>query len=104
MKAKLLLYCEGRTDDGFIFCNGVENYIVSLEEFAARDNYLEIIEYLDKVVGIFDAPCCNMNIIGSAIYKLYEWNCIEQGLYKRVIDFCQFHNRCGLVLYALPNE
>jgi len=104
MKATIRLYCEGRVDNNFIFCNGVENDIVNLNDYITKQYYLEMIEYLDKAVQLFDSPCCNINIIGSVMYRLYNWGCIGEDKYKRIIDFCNFHNRCGIILYAIPNK
>jgi hypothetical protein len=44
MKAFLILSCEGRQDDGFHFCNGVENIILDLEKVEASKDYVNLIK------------------------------------------------------------
>jgi hypothetical protein len=102
MKAVVVLGCEGRTDDNFSFCKGVSNTILDLEKIRATKNYTSIIEYLNGVVGIFDKPCCSMNVIANAIYKIYEFGYIDESKYKHITNFYTFHRRCGLVLWCLP--
>jgi hypothetical protein len=57
MKALLVLKCEGRIDDGFRMCSGVENVILDLEKIELTINYKDLIKYLDSVVKLFDGPC-----------------------------------------------
>lgn len=98
MKAKLVLNCDGRTDNGFRFCSGVANTILDLERIAHTDNYTGLIKYLDKVPKIFDGPCFNNNIITNTIYKIYELGYIDDVKYKYITQFYTFHGRCGLIL------
>ena len=102
MKATITLQCEGRIDDGFRFCAGVENIILDLEKIKHTDNYVGLIKYLDKVPKIFDEPCFNSNIIANTIYKIYDMGYIPDVKYKFITHFYTFHNRCGLCLRAVP--
>lgn len=102
MKATIILACEGRIDNGFRFCSGVENMILDLDGLEIEENYLDLIEYLDKVSGVFDRPCCKSHIITNTIYKMYELGFLSEEIYIRISDFYKFHNRCGLILRALP--
>lgn len=104
MKCIITLSCEGRQDNGFRFCSGVENIILDLDGLEVTDNYLEIIEYLDNVTGIFDSPCCKSSVITNSIYKMYELNYLNEEIYTRVTDFYRFHNRCGLILKGKVKE
>lgn len=104
MKAVILLICEGREDNGFRFCSGVENLILDLDGLETTENYLALIEYLNKVPKVFDRPCCKSHAVSNAIYKLWEMGYIDDELYKRVGDFYKFHHRCGLILKAKPKE
>ena len=45
MKAVVVLGCEGRQDDGFDFCNGVENIIVDLEKIESKENSGSVYHY-----------------------------------------------------------
>lgn len=96
--------CEGRKDNGFRFCSGVSNTVLDLEGLEYKENYLNLIKYLDQVSGIFDAPCCKTHIITNTIYKMYEMDFIDEELYLRITDFYKFHHRCGLILQILPKE
>ena len=101
MQAVVILGCEGRQDDGFKFCNGVNNVLLDLEKISNSDNYDQIMDYLDKVVGVFKNPCCKPNIISNAIYKMYELSFFNDIEYKYISHFYRMHDRCGLVLTAV---
>lgn len=98
MKCLVLLRCEGREDNGFRFCSGVENIIIDLDGLETTENYIDLIEYLNTVPKIFDRPCCKSHVVSNAIYKIWELGYIEDELYKRIGDFYKFHYRCGLIL------
>lgn len=98
MKAVLVLGCEGRTEHGFHFCRGVENVVLDLEPIRAREDFKQLIEYLDRVPKIFDAPCCKSSIITNAIYKIYDMGFINQELYDKIGFFYKQHLYCGMVL------
>lgn len=100
MKAILVLACEGRTDDGFQFCAGVENLLIDLEKITHTENYKALIQYLDRVPKIFDATCCNNNVITNTVYKIYELGYITEKRYKQIANFYKFHSYCGMVLQA----
>jgi hypothetical protein len=104
MKALIVLGCEGRVDNNFKFCNGVYNIILDLEVIRASENYKSLIEYLNCVVKIFDNPCCNLNVISNAIYKIYELGYINKEIYDRINNFYNFHRRCGLILQCFPKK
>lgn len=104
MKCILLLSCEGRQDNGFRFCSGVENLVLDLDGLEASENYLPLIEYLDKIPKIFDNPCCKSHGVSNAIYKIWEMGYLKDELYRRIADFYKFHHRCGLILTAQPKE
>ena len=104
MKAVVILSCEGRQDNGFKFCSGVQNIVLNLEGLEVTENYLDLIKYLDNVPKIFDSPCCKSNVVTNALYKIYEMGYIDNEKYARVADFYKFHNRCGLILSAKPKE
>lgn len=98
MKANLILYCEGLIINGFSFCGGVENIVLDLETVEHKNNYAKLIEYLDKIPKVFDGPCFNNNIIGNALYKLYEWEMVDDKQYKNISHFYRMHCNCGLIL------
>jgi len=100
MKAIIILGCEGREDNNFKFCNGVENNLIDLEEISFNDNYDILMEYMDKIVKVFDSPCCKSNIISNALYKIYELNFFDDVKYKYISHFYRMHERCGLVMKA----
>lgn len=104
MKAVLVLACEGRTEGGFVFCRGVENVILDLEPIRARDDFKQLIQYLDSVPKIFDAPCCRSGIITNTIYKIYDMGFIDQDLYDKIGFFYKQHLYDGMVLFVRPKE
>jgi hypothetical protein len=104
MRALVKLCCDGRQDDGFHFCSGVNNTILDLESVKHKENFKELIQYLDKVPKLFDEDCFNTNIISNCLYKIYEMSFIEESLYKRIVDFYNWHRRCGLYLRIKVKE
>jgi hypothetical protein len=102
MKALLILGCDGRQDKSFHFCHGVENTIVDFESIVHKENYLDLIKYLDDISKLFDAPCCVNNIIVNTIYRIYDMNFIDDKKYAHITNFVKFHIRCGLILKIIP--
>lgn len=100
MKAVIILGCNGRQDNGFCFCTGVNNVLVDLEKIVHTANYKDLIRYLDKVPKIFDNSCFLSNIISNAVYKIYEMGYLSDIQYKFVSHFYDMHKRCGLVMKA----
>ena len=98
MKATINLACEGRQDGGFRFCNGVENVVLDLEEIEFSDDYEALLEYMDKIPKIFDNPCCSINVIGNALYKIHQFNFVNEEEYSYISHFYRMHERCGLIL------
>lgn len=104
MKAVIILKCDGRQDNGFYYCVGVENIILDLENIEHTEKYLYLIQYLDKVAKIFDGPCLKAHVISNALFKLQEMGYISEIMYKYFAYFFEMHKRCGLVLMAMPKE
>ena len=104
MRALLILGCEGRQDKGFHFCHGVENTIVDFEKWLHKENYLDLIKYLDGVPKLFDAPCCVHNIITNAVYKVYDMGFLTEHEYDKISHFYKMHLFCGLVLKIVPKD
>ena len=104
MKAIIKLSCEGRQDEGFWFCKGVENTILDLENITHKENYLELIKYLDNVPKLFDTPSCTNNIIVNTIYKIYEMAFLTEKQYQKITYFYKQHLFCGMVMKILPKE
>lgn len=100
MKAVIILGCDGRQDEGFRFCAGVDNVILDLEAVSHTENYKNLILYLDKVPKIFDNSCAISNIISNTIYKIYEMGYLNEVRYKYIAHFYDMHKRCGLILRA----
>ena len=100
MKAVIILKCEGRQDDGFRFCGGVDNIILDLEKAEQTEDYLKIINYLDKVTKIFDGPCLKPYVISNAVCKMQEMGYITEKMSKYFAYFFEMHKRCGLILEA----
>jgi hypothetical protein len=100
MKAIITLKCEGRQDKGFRFCSGVENEILDLEKIEIKENYIDLIKYIDRVTGIFDGPCFKLQVISNAIYKMFEMGFIDDLTYKYFSHFYEMHKKCGLILLA----
>ena len=106
MEAYIVLACEGHTDkdSGFCLCRGVENYIVDLEKISKTEQYLDLIKYLDQVPKLFEGPCCKINIITNAVYKIYEMGYLDERTYQCIAYFYQRHQHCGRVLYIQPKS
>jgi len=90
--------------DGFHFCSGVENIILDLEKIEASPKYVDLIKYLDSVVKVFDGPCASNNIIGNALFKIYEMGYVDEKTHKFFSYFWDMHKRCGLILVAQLKE
>lgn len=104
MKALLILGCEGRQEKKFYFCHGVENIILDLESIRAKENFTDVVKYLDSTPKLFDAPCCNHNIITNAVYKVYDMGLIDNRFYEEIGYFYKMHLFCGLILKIIPKE
>lgn len=104
MKAFIILSCEGHQQDGFYFCNKVENIILDLEKIKRTSNYFNLIKYLDSIVDIFKQPCGKQHIVSNAIYKMYEFGYIEEKLHQSIAHFYDRHRRCNLILKVSPKE
>jgi len=102
MKALIILACEGRIDEDFRFCSGVNNVILDLETISHTENFKSLVVYLDKVPKLFDGACCVNNIITNAVHKIYELNYLTEVKYKYICNFYQFHARCGMILKVEP--
>lgn len=102
MKAVVILGCEGYQENGFYFCNGVENVILDLEIIKNTENYFNLIQYLDKVIKIFDGPCNKSHLISSAMYKLFELEYIDEKRHHHLAYFYNMHKRCGFLMSIKP--
>lgn len=98
MKAVILLGCEGRTDNGFIFCRGVTNIALDLEKAKYSENFPLLMEYIESVPKLFNGPCCKNNVVMNALYKFYELGYVNDTQYKYLTQFAQMHRMCGLIL------
>lgn len=95
LNAELRLACDGRTEEGFSFCCGMDNLVLDLCE--ATNSTLE---YLDKVTNIFNEKCFNYNKIASTLFKLHSEGLISEKKYNIIYDFHTLHRKCGLYLYC----
>ena len=103
MKAVILLGCDGRQDNGFVLCRGVNNIVLNLDKRQYSENYAQLSEYIEKVAKLFNGPCCATNIIVNALYKFYELGFLNELQYKYITLFVQMHKTCGLVLKLEKN-
>ena len=104
MKATVVLKCEGHQLDGFKFCSGVSNTILDLEGKELTANYVNLVKYLDSVVKLFNRPCVSNNIIGNALYKIYEMGYVDEKMHKYFAAFWGRHKECGLIMEAVVKE
>ena len=104
MKAALVLKCEGHKLDDFVFCSGTKTIILDLETIETTPNYVSLIQYLDGVTKLFDAPCVSMNTISSAMFKIFEMGYISEKVHKYFSYYWDMHKRCGLILECVPKE
>lgn len=100
MKAEIVLKCDGRVEDGLVFCGGAENIILDLEEVVSNEKYLDFLDYLGKVVGIFHKQIMDTNVIGNVFYKMREWEFISEKRYNNLFKLFHLHRQCGLILFA----
>lgn len=93
--------CYGYKDDGFIFCNGVENNIFSFDNNHIL--YQEMMNYLDNC-KLFDKPLYDYNSVRNFLSRFRQkfesplapvW--IERK-YNSYQKFAIDHKNCGLVL------
>jgi len=104
MKATIILGCEGYQENGFHFCDKVENVVLDLEELRNTENYYNLIKYLDRVVKIFEGPCNKAHIISNAMYKFFEFGYITEKQHYYLAYFYDMHKRCGLIMTAMPKK
>jgi len=104
MKAEIILKCDGRTEKGLVFCSGVENVILDLEAVKAHENYTKLLEYLNNIARIFEAPCFKQNTISNTLHKIYEFGFLEEGRYNHIFRLVYLHRPCGLSLLARLKE
>ena len=104
MKALLILNCDGRQENGFVFCNRVENQILDFEKIRASENFASLITYLDGVPKLFDGYCFNYNVISNTLYKIHELGYFTDKFYNHLIYFCNTHKICGLILSVKLKE
>ena len=104
MRASLILSCDGRVDEGFRFCSGVNNVLLNFENIQHTPNYRSLIEYLDINSKLFEGSCFSINIISNTLHKIFELGYLNEKAYNLAIQFFQFHKRCGLCLKIEPVE
>lgn len=104
MKAIIILGCEGYQENGFHFCNKVENVVLDLETTENTDNYYDLIQYLDRVVKVFEEPCNKSHIISNAMYKFFEFGYIDEKKHYHLAYFYDMHKRCGLIMSIFLKE
>lgn len=102
MNGVLVMGCEGRVDNGFVFCSSVQNIILDFSDIQHTANYKQLIEYLDTVSKIFEGPIFNGNVMMNTIHKIWELGYVSEELYKRTIDLYNWHKRCGIFLRLDP--
>lgn len=103
--ACLVLGCNGHTDkDGFVYCAGVYNTILSLKNLNIED-YKSVVALLDNACGLFDQPMFNYNKCTNTISMLYrDYNVIDNDLLLKLQGFFKSHKQCGLYLLLLLRE
>ena len=98
MKGVILLGCEGRQDQGFIFCRGSENIILNLGKCVYSSNYLELLEYIEKIAKLKNGPCCVHHQIMNTLYKFYQLDFLSEKQYEYINRYTDMHKICGLIL------
>jgi hypothetical protein len=97
--AYLTMGCYGRSENGFILCNSVQNRILKLDDSLV--NIDGVMDYLDAV-KLFDRPMLDQNAIRHLVYNLQDrfdqkfkrlWTDHEYHLIER---FMQMHKPCGV--------
>lgn len=97
MDFKLTLGCNGRSqENGFTFCNSVENII--LEITVATNKRKEILEILESA-GLFDDDIHDWNMVLNIIgYLKDHFAIIDQQQLVEIQMFCKMHRVCGIYL------
>ena len=95
MKTTIIFGCDGRQEEGIVFCNGVQNEILDLENIVVNEQRVILTEYLTKTVKLFSSPCFNTNLITNTIYKIYELGIFSDKKYKYLVHFFNLHKQCG---------
>lgn len=107
MATKLNLYvgCNGNADkERFVFCGSCRNKLIEITglEPTKRD---KVMDFLDKVGGLFGGPVENHNKAFNIINMLYrDFGLFEIAQILKIQQFFQQHKQCGVYIVLIPEE
>lgn len=103
--ALLILGCYGhKSEEGFLYCNGISNPIIDLAELSDLD-YEKIIKFFEDTCGLFDSPvdsyvkCSN---ILNMLYRVYK--VINEDTLKNIQYYLHMHKQCRPYIVLLMRE
>lgn len=105
INAVLILGCGGFSDsEDFIFCAGVDNIILDLEDISEQD-YERLIAFFDKACGLFSSPVVNYNKISNILNMLYKtYGVINPEMLKKIQYYLNTHRKCDPYLLLMLKE
>lgn len=100
-KIHIILGCFGYQEDGFVFCNGIENIIFTLNK--EMPFYKDAMSYLDTC-KLFDQPNYDYNTIRNFLVRFKDkFTFVDKPIwlprkYENYQKFVLSHKNCGLIL------
>lgn len=105
LRAYLIFGCNGLGGyDDFIFCRGVENKILDLDDLK-EEEYNIIINFFDNACDLFNFPINDYNKCVNTISLLYKnYNLFDQKRMLQIQSFIKQHKSCGIWLMLILKE
>lgn len=97
-KIKLILRCDGKSDERVVLCSSTKTVVLHLHELRHKEDYVQLLDYLDKVSKVFDGSQFNNNIIVNTLHKIHQLGFLEEKRYKILISWFYMHRPCGIIL------
>ncbi len=102
--AILILGCYGYTEDGFVFCNGVSNPVLELQDLSDID-YPKVELFLDKTCRLFDCVVDDNNKCSNILNMLFKtFKVIDESVLFKIQHYLLRHKGCRLYLSLVLRE
>lgn len=100
-KVYLVLGCNGRSLDGFVFCSKAESRILQITPHLEKAK--EMVQYL-KALNLFEVTMKDYNAVRNSIFRIQDnyyqklkpiWN---EKYFRMLEQFTIMHKECGIFL------